>query len=43
MAIHGTNSSIGAANSHGCLRASDPDMIRLFARVPIGAPVFIHA
>jgi hypothetical protein len=43
MAIHGTNASIGAANSHGCLRASDPDMISLFARVPIGAPVFIRA
>jgi L,D-transpeptidase catalytic domain len=42
MAIHGTNASIGAANSHGCLRASDPDMISLFARVPLGAPVFIR-
>ncbi len=43
MAIHGTNAAIGAANSHGCLRASDPNMISLFARVPLGAPVFIHA
>ncbi len=43
MAIHGTPGSIGGANSHGCLRASDPDMISLFARVPLGAPVFIHA
>jgi hypothetical protein len=43
MAIHGTNGSIGGANSHGCLRASDPNMISLFARVPLGAPVFIHA
>jgi hypothetical protein len=43
MAIHGTNSTIGIANSHGCLRASDPDMISLFARVPLGAPVFIRA
>jgi hypothetical protein len=43
MAIHGTNASIGAANSHGCLRASDPDMISLFARVPLGAPVLIRA
>jgi hypothetical protein len=41
MAIHGTNASIGAANSNGCLRASDPDMISLFARVPLGTPVFI--
>jgi hypothetical protein len=43
MAIHGTNQAIGGANSNGCLRASDPDMISLFARVPLGAPVFIHA
>ena len=43
MAIHGTSGSIGGATSHGCLRASDPDMISLFARVPLGAPVFIHA
>jgi L,D-transpeptidase catalytic domain len=43
MAIHGTNAVIGAANSHGCLRASDPNMISLFARVPLGTPVFIHA
>ena len=43
MAIHGTPGAIGGAVSHGCLRASDPDMISLFARVPLGAPVFIHA
>jgi hypothetical protein len=43
MAIHGTPGSIGGAVSHGCLRASDPDMISLFARVPLGTPVFIHA
>jgi hypothetical protein len=43
MAIHGTPGSIGGAVSSGCLRASDPDMISLFARVPLGAPVFIRA
>jgi hypothetical protein len=43
MAIHGTPGQIGGAVSHGCLRATDPDMISLFARVPLGAPVFIHA
>jgi hypothetical protein len=43
IAIHGTPGSIGGADSHGCLRASDPDMISLFARVPLGTPVFIHA
>ncbi|HKH42489.1 MAG TPA: L,D-transpeptidase [Solirubrobacterales bacterium] len=42
MAIHGTPGSIGGATSHGCLRASDRDMISLFARVPLGAPVFIR-
>jgi hypothetical protein len=43
MAIHGTPGSVGGATSHGCLRASDPDMISIFARVPLGAPVFIRA
>jgi lipoprotein-anchoring transpeptidase ErfK/SrfK len=43
IAIHGTPGSVGGADSHGCLRASDPDMIYLFARVPLGAPVFIRA
>jgi lipoprotein-anchoring transpeptidase ErfK/SrfK len=43
LQIHGTPGSIGGADSHGCLRASDPDMIALFARVPLGAPVFIRA
>jgi hypothetical protein len=43
MAIHGTPGSIGGATSGGCLRASDEDMISLFARVPLGAPVFIRA
>jgi hypothetical protein len=43
MAIHGTSGSVGGGNSHGCLRASDPDMISLFARVPLGTPVFIRA
>ena len=43
MAIHGTPGSIGGATSHGCLRASDPNMISLFARVPLGTPVFIRS
>ncbi len=42
MAIHGTPGSIGGATSHGCLRASDANMISLIARVPLGAPVFIR-
>jgi hypothetical protein len=43
IAIHGTPYTIGGARSAGCLRASNNDMISLFARVPLGTPVFIHA
>ena len=43
IAIHGTPDVVGGARSSGCLRASNPDMVSLFARVPLGAPVFIHA
>jgi lipoprotein-anchoring transpeptidase ErfK/SrfK len=43
MAIHGTPGAVGGATSHGCLRASDADMVSLFARVPLGTPVFIRA
>jgi L,D-transpeptidase catalytic domain len=42
IAIHGTSGSVGGASSSGCLRASDPDMVSLFARVPLGTPVFIR-
>jgi hypothetical protein len=42
IAIHGTPGAVGGANSSGCLRASDPDMVSLFARVPLGTPVFIR-
>ncbi len=42
IAIHGTPGGVGGANSSGCLRASDPDMVSLFARVPLGTPVFIR-
>ena len=28
--------AIGGARSAGCLRASNPDMVSLFARVPLG-------
>jgi hypothetical protein len=43
IAIHGTPDPVGGAASAGCLRASDPDLVSLFARVPLGAPVFIRA
>ena len=43
VAIHGTPGAVGGAASSGCMRASNPDMVGLFARVPLGAPVFIRA
>jgi hypothetical protein len=43
IAIHGTPFAVGGANSAGCLRTTDRDMVQLFARVPLGAPVFIRA
>lgn len=41
IAIHGTPDGSGAGSSSGCLRASDREMVSLFTRVPLGAPVFI--
>jgi L,D-transpeptidase catalytic domain len=43
IAIHGTPGAVGGAASSGCLRASNDDMVSLFARVPLGVPVFIRA
>lgn len=44
LAIHGTDSAstIGAAASAGCLRASDADLRPLMDKVPLGTPVFIR-
>jgi hypothetical protein len=44
LAIHGTDSpsTIGAAASAGCLRASDADLRPLMSLVPLGTPVFIR-
>jgi lipoprotein-anchoring transpeptidase ErfK/SrfK len=41
--IHGTDAinSIGTAASHGCIRMRIPDVIELYERVPVGAPVYI--
>ena len=43
VGIHGTgeDGSIGTRASHGCIRMHVGDVIDLFARVPIGAPVLI--
>ena len=43
VGIHGTGEpwSIGTRASHGCIRMTVPDVIDLFGRVGIGAPVLI--
>jgi hypothetical protein len=41
IAIHGTPGPVGAAASAGCLRAANRDLVYLFAKLPIGAPVTI--
>jgi lipoprotein-anchoring transpeptidase ErfK/SrfK len=43
VGIHGTGQpwSIGTRASHGCIRMTVPDVVELFGRVPLGAPVFI--
>jgi hypothetical protein len=43
LAIHGTPGAVGGAESLGCIRATDDTMRYLFARVPLGTPVFIGA
>lgn len=43
LAIHGTPGTVGGAESLGCIRATDETMRFLFARVPLGTPVFISA
>jgi hypothetical protein len=44
VGIHGTAESwsIGTRASHGCIRMHVPDVIDLFRRVPVGAPVLIR-
>jgi hypothetical protein len=41
--IHGTtdDASIGSAASHGCVRMHIADVIDLYPRVPVGAPIYI--
>jgi lipoprotein-anchoring transpeptidase ErfK/SrfK len=43
IAIHGTNSTIGVAASHGCVRAADSDVSKLIDVLPLGSPVTIRA
>ena len=44
VGIHGTSEpwSIGSSASHGCIRMRVPDVIDLYDRVPVGAPVLIR-
>ena len=41
--LHGTNEpdSIGSAVSSGCIRLFNQDIIDLYNRVPVGAPVMV--
>jgi hypothetical protein len=41
LAIHGTPGAVGNAESLGCIRATDETMRFLFARLPLGTPVFV--
>lgn len=43
VAIHGTIGPVGAALSHGCIRATNAAMRVLFRRIPLGTPVFVSA
>ena len=43
IAIHGTAGPLGAAISHGCVRAADEEVDALVDRVPLGTPVFIRS
>jgi lipoprotein-anchoring transpeptidase ErfK/SrfK len=44
VGFHGTReeNSVGTAASHGCLRMRPTDVIDLYPRVPVGAPILIH-
>ena len=42
IAIHGTSGVLGAAISHGCVRAADDDVSDLVDRLPPGTPVTIR-
>jgi lipoprotein-anchoring transpeptidase ErfK/SrfK len=42
--IHGSPDALitGVADSHGCIRMANADVLDLFERVPVGIKVFIH-
>lgn len=43
LAIHGTPGPVGGAESHGCIRATDATMRKLFRRLPLGTPLFVRS
>ncbi|MEW5929294.1 MAG: L,D-transpeptidase [Gemmatimonadota bacterium] len=44
LAIHGTDRPdlLGEDVSHGCIRISNADVLRLYEELEVGAPVIIH-
>jgi hypothetical protein len=42
IAIHGTEGPLGAAISHGCIRAANADVSALVRRISLGTPVIIR-
>jgi lipoprotein-anchoring transpeptidase ErfK/SrfK len=44
VGFHGTakTSVLGRAVSHGCVRMSNPDVVKLYSRVKIGTPVIVE-
>ena len=44
IAIHGTDrpEHLGAAVSHGCIRMSNEDVLRLYEELEVGAPVIVY-
>jgi hypothetical protein len=42
IAIHGTTGPLGAAISHGCIRAANDDLGALVKRVGLGTPVVVR-
>lgn len=44
IGIHGTSFDplVGTASSHGCIRMQTEDFLKIYDRVAIGTPVYLH-
>lgn len=44
IGIHGTSFDphVGTASSHGCIRMETEDFLKLYDRVPLNTPVYLH-